>query len=189
MNKKSVKIICAILLALIIAAVLITLYRTFYKTGIVCNDAEKFVNGKYVVYDRGKDAALFLPDYTELKDFDSLEFRVFDGRRKTTFLHKFFTNYTLDIKYENIGAFNEKVSLLKNEYDNYLITSWKMNYDVYMVKNLEIKENHIACFAIDEQNKILRYAIFFVDKEEFKDDISKEVFLSTIIPWNSEADW
>ena len=188
-SKKIENLVGSIILVLLVVTAGIMIYRAFYKNAIVCNDIEEYKSGKYIIYDHGEYASEFLPKYFDLENYNSIDFYVSDGRRKTTPLHKYYTNYTLEIKYDDNDAFNEKVESLKSEYDNYLVTSWEGKHDVYMVKNLDMEENQIACFAINEESKMIRYAIFFVDNEEFDSDISKEVFLTLMVDWNSPVDW
>ena len=190
--KKPTKIVLSvvgIVLAVFIIFVFVIIYRTFYKSGVVFHgDENGFASFRYSKYKFGEDAEKFFADIDITNNGASMEFYVFDGDTKTTIGHRFITNYTLDISYDDDEVFNNEIKRIKEKYNYYESEIKIRKYDVYIIDDpSEIGSDNIACFAINPEKNIIRFAIFFETHKE--NQPNDPFYLALLIPWNSPVGW
>ena len=190
--KKPTKIVLSvvgIVLAVFIIFVFVIIYRTFYKSGVVFHgDENGFASFRYSKYKFGEDAEKFFADIDMTNNGASMDFYVFDGDRKTTIGHRYITNYTLDISYDDAEVFNNEIKRIKEKY-NYYESEFKIRkFDVYIIDDpSEIGNDNIACFAINPEKNIIRFAIFFDTHKE--NQPADPFYLFLLIPRNSPVEW
>lgn len=188
---KKYKYVILFVVSTIVLGLIIILYRAFYKKPTVYTDVEKYKNGEYKNYYLGECAQEFLPDYSSLKDFNSIEFNVFDGRSVSTPFKAYITNYNLDVHYTP-KQFAIEFNNLINSYDCFKESSIRPNkeFDIYIIRTEfeNINKKHIAFFGMDAENSIVRYGIYFYSPDK-RTDFALEEALYRYMIRSSPVDW
>ena len=151
---------------------IICIYKMWYMDSIIINDTSEYTDGTITQYDGGSQAINFFPDYSELRCINNIYFHYEDSRHKSTFYHKYFSVFILDIQYSGIAVYEQ----IRNSFSkslNYETTEdYSPLYEKFDLENLCAKA--IYC---NDKVQTVRYVVVY--------GINTETDINTLILWNS----
>lgn len=169
----------AFLLICAVAWFVLTLNATFHD-GITTNDINEYVNGNYLTY-TGSDAVInFFPRYSELTDFSNIEFHYFNGSHKSTFFHKFFISFALDVRYNSNEIYTQKASELLSAITTIYHKGGDAWGDFLLYQVETSNKNIVQCIGFNDSNYTIRYIAFYGNGVDMVD-------IYTLITWNTTS--